>query len=128
MQPQHWCFFLDFWLFRNYYQLVSIYTFNNFTSDNIHNYYKIALNQFYNTIFQALLISIKLDIVFLKFYWAIPFMFNFISHRAGILVSLELRFWFFCESRHQPDVKSLTAISFPGYLTRQYLSYYSSFS
>ena len=32
------------------------------------------------------------------------------------------------ENRHQPDVKGLTAISFPGHVTRQYLSCYSSCS
>ena len=44
----------------------------------------------------------------------------------------ELRYWylcgFCCESRHQPDVRCLTVISLPGYLTRQYISYYSSYS
>ena len=47
-----------------------------------------------------------------------------LSHRAEILVFL----FFSCESRHKPDVKGLTAISFPGYLTRWYSSYYSSCS
>ena len=39
-------------------------------------------------------------------------MFNVISHRAEILVSLVFAV------RCQPDAKGLTAISFPGYLTR----------
>ena len=44
-----------------------------------------------------------------------------LSHRAEIL-------FFSCERRHKPDVKGRTAISFPGYLTRWYPSYYSSCS
>ena len=43
-------------------------------------------------------------------------MFNIISHIAEILVSLV--FAVRADSRHQRDVKGLTAIPFPGYFTR----------